>query len=307
MSNVEATTLTRERPLEEALLRAEEALEAAEADYDAASYECAESEVQYAAMMAAKEAVDAARLALRESDEERDWLLIEEGEEYGTVAAYSAAEALVEARSNVDRANYREDGGTLWIAIEVRCELTGEAASETVDCEPDEPDCERGSTAHDWQSPYEIVGGIRENPGVWGSGGGVIIHEVCVICGCGRTTDTWAQNPANGEQGLTSVSYEVGEYADEVERLRALSEVAGAGCDRAQAAAAEILAVCRDDHRVVEAEDQDRARVDEVLDFLRRVRAATYGVRPLRLALHRAASTAEEARVARAVVRALEA
>jgi hypothetical protein len=37
-----------------------------------------------------------------------------------------------------------------------------------------------------------------------------------MICGCERTTDTWAQNPTTGERGLLSVTYEVGKYADEI-------------------------------------------------------------------------------------------
>lgn len=78
-----------------------------------------------------------------------------------------------------------------------------------------------GDGGHDWQSPHEIVGGIRENPGVWGSGGGVKMTRVCMRCGCGKHTDTWAQDPVDGEQGLTSVRYEAGEFADELQALEA--------------------------------------------------------------------------------------
>lgn len=83
--------------------------------------------------------------------------------------------------------------------------------------EPAEPECTDGE--HDWQSPYEIVGGCKENPGVWGHGGGVRIHECCMKCGCERVTDTWAQDMNTGEQGLESVSYEPGKYADEIEAV----------------------------------------------------------------------------------------
>lgn len=222
-----------ERPLQGALNLAKKLQGEAEAAYDECECEPTDGErcVHYHAMVAANEAVDAARDELRESNEARDWTLREGGYDYSTFEAASAEEALAEARSNVDRANYFEEGGTLWIAIEVRCELTGEESSETVACTPDEPDCERGSTAHDWQSPFEILGGTQENPGVWGRGGGVLIEEVCMICGCGRTTDTWAQNRETGEQGLTSVSYEVGKYADEVIEMRAAPEDAMAVCE----------------------------------------------------------------------------
>lgn len=85
------------------------------------------------------------------------------------------------------------------------------------DLEPECPESEDG--AHDWQAPYEIVGGIKENPGVWGNGGGVIIYGCCMRCGCRRTTDTWAQDMSTGEQGLRAVTYEPGYYADDLRRL----------------------------------------------------------------------------------------
>jgi len=84
--------------------------------------------------------------------------------------------------------------------------------------EPDEPECEDGED-HDWQSPIEIVGGIKENPGVYGHGGGVTITTVCMHCGAERVVDTWAQDSSDGEQGLESVSYEPSKYADEVAAL----------------------------------------------------------------------------------------
>jgi hypothetical protein len=65
-----------------------------------------------------------------------------------------------------------------------------------------------------------VVGGHRDNPGVFGHDGGVIIREVCRHCAAYRVTDTWAQNPATGEQGLESVTYE---EADEDSRAWAAS------------------------------------------------------------------------------------
>ena len=84
----------------------------------------------------------------------------------------------------------------------------------TVTADPIEPPC-TGSNEHDWQAPHSIVGGIKENPGVWGHGGGVRINEVCLRCRCGKTTDTWDQRPDTGEQGLLSVSYEEDRYREE--------------------------------------------------------------------------------------------
>ncbi|KKK91400.1 hypothetical protein LCGC14_2713330, partial [marine sediment metagenome] len=80
--------------------------------------------------------------------------------------------------------------------------------STLVEFEPTEPNCSNHDN-HDWQAPYEMVGGIRDNPGVWGKGGGTVSTEVCLNCHATRVTDTWAQGPG-GIQGLTSVSY--GQY-----------------------------------------------------------------------------------------------
>jgi hypothetical protein len=80
---------------------------------------------------------------------------------------------------------------------------------------PEPPPCVDGG-GHKWGSPCEIVGGARDNPGVWNHGGGVIIKEVCLRCGCGKTTDTFAENPNGHERGLRSVSYQAGEYLDDL-------------------------------------------------------------------------------------------
>jgi len=167
------------------------------------------------AEIAADAAVDAARAAIEGSDCPRLWDLSEDGYVYDSVIATSAEEAIETARDNVDRGNYNAAEGTIWIDVRVHCRETDESASGTVQSDEDEPDCESDAGVHDWQSPIELVGGIKENPGVWGHGGGVIITEVCMCCGCKRTTDTWAQRPDTGEQGLTSVSYETGAFMAE--------------------------------------------------------------------------------------------
>jgi integrase len=43
----------------------------------------------------------------------------------------------------------------------------------TVRLEPSEPDWQN-EHLHDWQSPWSVLGGLKENPGVWGHGGGVV-------------------------------------------------------------------------------------------------------------------------------------
>lgn len=76
----------------------------------------------------------------------------------------------------------------------------------TVTRDPAEPAC--AGDEHDWRAEHAVLGGLAENPGVWGSGGGVKISRVCAHCGAYQHTDTWATNQADGTQGHTSVSYE---------------------------------------------------------------------------------------------------
>lgn len=94
-----------------------------------------------------------------------------------------------------------------------------ERETHTIAVDPAEPDCVAGE-AHDWAAPHDIVGGIAENPGVWGNGGGIVMRLACLRCGCGSTVDTWAQDPQTGEQGLTSTSYAEGHYVDELRERR---------------------------------------------------------------------------------------
>lgn len=210
-------------PLRVAVDKAEATLETTQAALDALENDSTSIEDHSAAVdqvALAEEALEAAKAALIDSDCPRDWELREEGHEYDTITAESAEEALAIAVDNCDRANYPESEGTLYIDVCVSCEETGENASETVTLEPEEPDCEDGET-HDWQSPHCLVGGLTENPGVHGHGGGVLITEVCLVCGCKRVTDTWAQNPTTGEQGLREVTYEENAFtSDELDVAR---------------------------------------------------------------------------------------
>lgn len=125
---------------------------------------------------------------------------------------------------------WAEDGiwdtteGTFWVTVyifEPDTEVENGWSEELrlrVTIDPPEPKCVEAE--HSWQAPIEIVGGIEDNPGVWGHGGGVVMHAVCLHCRCERVTDTWAQNRETGEQGLESVTYNPGKYSDEVEALR---------------------------------------------------------------------------------------
>lgn len=113
---------------------------------------------------------------------------------------------------------YPRESQTYWIRVRVwRCgyALSGKDKLDFVEedhfiritKEPEELPC-TCDTGHEWCTPYEVLGGIKENPGCWGHGGGVRYREVCRHCGSYMTVDTWAQDPETGEQGLKSVSYE---------------------------------------------------------------------------------------------------
>ncbi len=117
-------------------------------------------------------------------------------------------------------AEFDTSEGTVWYRghlFEIETDDDGDERAEniaylTYTFEPSEPDCERGQE-HDWKAPHSVVGGIKDNPGVHGHGGGVIIREVCAHCGAYKVIDTWAQDMSNGQEGLHSVAYE---DADEI-------------------------------------------------------------------------------------------
>jgi hypothetical protein len=123
-----------------------------------------------------------------------------------------AADEYAAAQAYVDGGDWGEHGieTTRWVRVHVhpRGANWDDGDWIRVEIEPEEPDCPSEKAEHDWRRPIEYVGGIAENPGVRGHGGGVTIAEVCVRCGARRVTDTWAQCLETGEQGLTSITYE---------------------------------------------------------------------------------------------------
>lgn len=97
--------------------------------------------------------------------------------------------------------------------------------SHDITLQPDEPGC-RDDDGHRWEAPHVLVGGIESNPGVWGHGGGIVINEACVRCGCQRKTDTWATNPSNGTP-FEAVSYDENYYSEAIEERIAAKARAG--------------------------------------------------------------------------------
>jgi len=119
------------------------------------------------------------------------------------------------AQEYVDGGSWEKESSTQWIHVYVWGGGIPEDDREkhVITLHPAPPECTENE--HEWESPYEVVGGIKENPGVWGHGGGVVITEVCRHCGCYRVTDTWAQDMSDGQQGLESIEYKP---ADETSR-----------------------------------------------------------------------------------------
>lgn len=132
---------------------------------------------------------------------------------------YDVASARKAAQQYVDDGDYGQEqvDSTAWVDVAVwrvgvaldkdgdvyPGEIDDSRRWHTIAIDPEEPECV--ADEHDWHSPHSVVGGIAENPGVWGHGGGVIVKEVCAHCGVYRIRDTWAQRPDTGEQGLESV------------------------------------------------------------------------------------------------------
>lgn len=136
------------------------------------------------------------------------YALAEEGNRYTEIEAENLLVALEAAKKGVDPSCY---GGsrytTLWVHVTATALDTDEGyLTATVTCEPQEPPCISGK-AHTWQQPLLVVGGLRENPGVYGHGGGTVSFAACCHCGMYRIYDTWATDPATGLQGLHETRY----------------------------------------------------------------------------------------------------
>lgn len=116
----------------------------------------------------------------------------------------------IEASSPADAAREYVDGGdwapslsTYWISVWCRLHPDGETVRVKIQIDPTEPPC-CDDGEHDWR--YESVRG---------SGGGVRHTERCPKCGVVLLTDTWAQDPCDGEQGLRSQAYILPDELDE--------------------------------------------------------------------------------------------
>jgi hypothetical protein len=156
--------------------------------------------------------------ALAEYDQAEDAIILRPeryvADDGNAPVVYDDSSATDAAQDYVDNGDWGDRTDTCWIHVstwrqginadgdDVECD----EVTHTVTIEADEPKC--SASEHYWVSPHELLGGLEENPGVFGHGGGVIMKFVCLHCGTYSTTDTWAQDSQTGEQGLESVSYE---------------------------------------------------------------------------------------------------
>lgn len=166
----------------------------------------------------ALERVDAAKQALIDSDDPRPWNFSDDEGGHFLTTSLRPSEVEARLREAITRDNYNngaELNETIWVGGHARCDDTGERFTVDYTIDPEPPSCSEAE--HDWQSPA-FLGGCAENPGIFGNAGGVIIHECCMHCGCERVTNTWAQNPQNGTQGHTTVAYDEGKYAEQLEQ-----------------------------------------------------------------------------------------
>jgi len=114
------------------------------------------------------------------------------------IAADCAADA---ARAYVDDGEWGADEATVFIPVRTT-DPDGETEWFSFAIHPCEPKCTDGRRGHDWHRE----GGIAENPGVWGHGGGTVTTETCRHCGITRQTDTWASTPDGGHD--TRIQYQ---------------------------------------------------------------------------------------------------
>ena len=129
------------------------------------------------------------------------------GEESGatdTIEAASLDEALQAAKDWAADGDYDEQ---CMVEVWAEEDETGKRVYDDVMAgpQPEEPECT--SDEHEWEAIHSLVGGMRENPGVWSLGGTrMSFDHVCIHCGHYRRVEHagWQRNP--GELSV-KVSY----------------------------------------------------------------------------------------------------
>ena len=132
------------------------------------------------------------------------------------IEAYSDDEADLLARDWILEGSYEPELKTFWVKgylekVDDDDEPVEQRYSFHVPFDPETPPCLPGH-CHDWQSPWELVGGLKENPGVISHGGGIKKFSACMNCGCGSVYNSWDHCPTTGYSPLESWEYIANEY-----------------------------------------------------------------------------------------------
>jgi hypothetical protein len=120
---------------------------------------------------------DSAEEAAREYVEDGDWGDWGDGDESFAINVGAGRVALfVDDDGDLDTKRYDWDG---FVIVQ----------------HPDEPSCDAADDGeHRWANPHEMVGGIEENPGVWGGQGcSISTVEVCLLCGTAKVSRSNSQ------------------------------------------------------------------------------------------------------------------
>jgi hypothetical protein len=136
--------------------------------------------------------------------------IIEDSGASEIIEADSLEEALEKAQEWASEGDYDERVMVdVWAhELDEDGERTGEFLSGEVaagpEPKPEPTECGDDDEDHDWQSPVELVGGCKGNPGVFSTGTRFDYHYVCGKCGTYK--HSWDQgqqrNPGDLDEGV---------------------------------------------------------------------------------------------------------
>lgn len=213
--------------------------------------------VAQVASLEADDARDVAREAWLASDEPREWRVSDDSarDTLYEVAPDDASDAVEAWLTGGDWDT--SEGPLYLVAYAVSLDVvTGEAVEHTRVCgeatiEQPEPDCLDG-VGHDWCAPHSVVGGLRENPGVYGAGAGITSRRVCARCGAYSVYESARQDSGTGRYH-EATRYEEADDASET----------WVAARRRQARTESLVSSLEDDYQ---DEDALRAAIDAALD-----------------------------------------
>jgi hypothetical protein len=189
---------------------AQEALEAAQDAFGSTECEVCQAGAVHgcedqSAVERAEAAVAVARAALAESDEPRTYTIRDEGASWDIESRPSTLDEDVE--ESVRDGDWWNDGESWVWRGESTDSVTGDTELHTVEFEGRAPECARGKE-HDWRTPYAVLGGLKDNPGVQGGpNGGITARSVCGHCGAYRVYVSRKTDMSNG-QTFEATDYE---------------------------------------------------------------------------------------------------